>query len=64
MTDVLTSNGSPVCSECEGFVKPDVVFFGEPLPRRFHALAEQVRVCVLCLYINQLPCMSTMWRLL
>ena len=26
--------GYPVCPECGGLVKPDVVFFGEPLPTR------------------------------
>ncbi|ELR12553.1 sitruin, putative [Acanthamoeba castellanii str. Neff] len=39
--DVLTTDGSPICDECDGFVKPDVVFFGEPLPPRFHTLAER-----------------------
>lgn len=24
------------CSSCGGLVKPDIVFFGEPLPARFH----------------------------
>lgn len=25
----------PRCSVCTGIVKPDIVFFGEPLPQRF-----------------------------
>lgn len=25
----------PHCSVCTGIVKPDIVFFGEPLPARF-----------------------------
>ncbi|CAG9466880.1 unnamed protein product [Pedinophyceae sp. YPF-701] len=29
------------CSECEGLVKPCIVFFGEDLPRRFFQLAQQ-----------------------
>ncbi len=24
------------CSHCNGLVKPNIVFFGEPLPARFH----------------------------
>ena len=31
----------PVCKTCnEGVVKPDIVFFGEQLPNRFHRLIE------------------------
>jgi len=32
---------APVCSGCEGFVKPDIVFFGEELPSRFQDLIDQ-----------------------
>eukprot|EP00586_Coscinodiscus_wailesii_P006463 CAMPEP_0172488218 /NCGR_PEP_ID=MMETSP1066-20121228/17651_1 /TAXON_ID=671091 /ORGANISM="Coscinodiscus wailesii, Strain CCMP2513" /LENGTH=243 /DNA_ID=CAMNT_0013255309 /DNA_START=24 /DNA_END=752 /DNA_ORIENTATION=+ len=28
----------PRCPRCEGYVKPDIVFFGEGLPRRFGSL--------------------------
>ncbi|XP_017767390.1 PREDICTED: NAD-dependent protein deacetylase sirtuin-2 isoform X2 [Eufriesea mexicana] len=32
----------PKCEECnEGVVKPDIVFFGEMLPERFHVLADR-----------------------
>lgn len=32
----------PKCEECnEGVVKPDIVFFGELLPERFHHLADR-----------------------
>lgn len=32
----------PKCEECnEGVVKPDIVFFGEMLPERFHFLADR-----------------------
>ncbi|XP_076684825.1 sirtuin 2 isoform X2 [Andrena cerasifolii] len=32
----------PKCEECdEGVVKPDIVFFGEMLPERFHSLADR-----------------------
>lgn len=26
----------PICTDCPGVVKPDIVFFGEKLPDRFH----------------------------
>lgn len=26
----------PICSECKGLVKPDIVFFGEDLPQKYH----------------------------
>jgi len=29
-----------VCTKCGGRVKPDIVFFGEELPDRFHALLK------------------------
>lgn len=29
----------PSCHECDGLVKPDIVFFGENLPARFHSLS-------------------------
>lgn len=30
----------PKCEECDGLVKPDIVFFGEALPERFFRLVE------------------------
>jgi NAD-dependent SIR2 family protein deacetylase len=37
---ILTSNDIPRCQQkrCNGLVKPDIVFFGENLPDRFHSL--------------------------
>lgn len=32
---------APVCAACGGYVKPDIVFFGEGLPHRFHTLLRQ-----------------------
>jgi NAD-dependent SIR2 family protein deacetylase len=32
---------TPKCNSCGGNVKPDVVFFGEGLPNRFHRLLKQ-----------------------
>ena len=29
---------APTCSKCKSYVKPDIVFFGESLPDRFHKL--------------------------
>lgn len=31
----------PRCEKCGGLVKPDIVFFGESLPQRFHQLVEE-----------------------
>jgi Sir2 family len=31
----------PHCHKCHGYQKPDIVFFGEGLPHRFHALLQQ-----------------------
>jgi NAD-dependent SIR2 family protein deacetylase len=30
----------PLCSQCGAYVKPDIVFFGEELPVRFHQLVD------------------------
>lgn len=38
-TVILTSsNDIPTCNDCGGLVKPDIVFFGEDLPEKFHTL--------------------------
>jgi NAD-dependent SIR2 family protein deacetylase len=31
---------APTCRKCQGYVKPDIVFFGEGLPNRFHKLVQ------------------------
>lgn len=31
----------PTCTICNGLVKPDIVFFGEDLPHRFHTLPQK-----------------------
>lgn len=31
---------TPICEKCGGKVKPDIVFFGEGLPARFHKLLK------------------------
>lgn len=38
--EILKEN-VPTCTECNGIVKPDIVFFGENLPERFHILPDQ-----------------------
>jgi NAD-dependent SIR2 family protein deacetylase len=35
------TNTPPKCPKCKSFVKPDIVFFGEGLPERFHTLLSQ-----------------------
>lgn len=37
----ILNDESPRCSSCNGFVKPDIVFFGESLPERFFTLSKQ-----------------------
>ena len=32
---------APTCNHCRGYVKPDIVFFGESLPPRYHRLVRQ-----------------------
>ncbi|KAI8906002.1 DHS-like NAD/FAD-binding domain-containing protein [Gorgonomyces haynaldii] len=31
----------PECPDCKGLVKPDIVFFGEQLPERFHSMIHK-----------------------
>ncbi|CAG9813213.1 unnamed protein product [Phaedon cochleariae] len=34
----IFANTTPICENCPGIVKPDIVFFGESLPTKFHKL--------------------------
>ncbi|KAK4884369.1 hypothetical protein RN001_000640 [Aquatica leii] len=36
MKDQIFEDKIPTCEECPGVVKPDIVFFGENLPSKFH----------------------------
>ena len=36
MRKMVGDNVVPTCDDCNGLVKPDIVFFGESLPERFH----------------------------
>ena len=41
-----TNDGVPKCDACGGVVRPDIVFFGEQLPRRFHSsIPNDFSVC-------------------
>ena len=33
---IVEEKKAPICRHCKGFVKPDIVFFGEQLPTRYH----------------------------
>jgi NAD-dependent SIR2 family protein deacetylase len=35
---ILETNDFPTCNHCGGYVKPDIVFFGEGMPDRFSRL--------------------------
>lgn len=35
MHDKSVNDGIPTCGKCKGYVKPDIVFFGEGLPQEF-----------------------------
>ncbi|XP_038072910.1 NAD-dependent protein deacetylase sirtuin-2-like isoform X2 [Patiria miniata] len=41
MKDEIFADRLPKCTECEGLVKPDIVFFGESLPMRFSKLVME-----------------------
>ncbi|KAJ3162691.1 NAD-dependent protein deacetylase sirtuin-2 [Geranomyces michiganensis] len=43
----------PRCDDCNGLVKPNIVFFGEALPQRFHTLAvKDLSACDLVLVVG------------
>jgi NAD-dependent SIR2 family protein deacetylase len=40
--DSMVQKGQATCCDkCKGWVKPDIVFFGEGLPDRFHSMLQQ-----------------------
>lgn len=39
--EAIFADRVPTCTQCNGVVKPDIVFFGEDLPRKFYELPEQ-----------------------
>lgn len=41
VTEKILGDELPNCEKCNnGIVKPDIVFFGEMLPERFHTLVD------------------------
>ncbi|KAL3796284.1 hypothetical protein HJC23_008604 [Cyclotella cryptica] len=38
---IVEEKRAPACKQCGGFVKPDIVFFGESLPLKYHRLVKQ-----------------------
>ncbi|RZF47384.1 hypothetical protein LSTR_LSTR009123 [Laodelphax striatellus] len=40
LEEKLKLDDVPSCNECIGIVKPDIVFFGESLPEKFHTCAQ------------------------
>ena len=42
--DKIFDDVVPTCEECNGLVKPDIVFFGENLPERFFNLVGWVKL--------------------
>ena len=38
MKDKILQGKPPLCPRCKSYGKPDIVFFGESLPSRFHEL--------------------------
>ena len=48
----ILDDSIPTCKYCGGLVKPDIVFFGEMLPDRFHTLSyldlsdAQLLICI------------------
>lgn len=38
---IVNEKRAPTCLHCKGYVKPDIVFFGESLPPKFHSLVKQ-----------------------
>ena len=39
--DLIKRDIVPTCGKCNGLVKPDIVFFGENLPERFHKSVDK-----------------------
>ncbi len=33
---IVMEKRAPICTTCGGYVKPDIVFFGEALPSKYH----------------------------
>lgn len=51
---LILADEPTICEVCGGYVKPDIVFFGEALPQRFFDEAEEE-----CLFADLLICLGT-----
>jgi len=54
LKDKILDDDDPICKSCGGWVKPNIVFFGEALPPRFFDEAE-----LDCEFCDQLICLGT-----
>ena len=54
LRDKIMMDEDPVCPHCGGWVKPNIVFFGEQLPKRFFDEAEMD-----CTFCDLLICLGT-----
>lgn len=36
LKDLYKTQTVPICKDCKGLIKPDIVFFGEDLPQKYH----------------------------
>lgn len=53
MADAVNSGAVPVCGQCGGLVKPDIVFYGEPLNTSVLMRAENAFAsCDLCIVLG------------
>lgn len=49
----IFADNVPTCDNCNGIVKPDIVFFGENLPRKFYSLpSKDFRECDLLIIMG------------
>ena len=53
MADIVNSGAVPVCGQCGGLVKPDIIFYGEPLNTSVLMRAENAFAsCDLCIVLG------------
>ncbi len=38
---IVEEKCAPVCHTCAGYVKPDIAFFGEAMPSKYHRMVKQ-----------------------
>ncbi len=48
----LAAKEEPYYCKCGGIVKPNIVFFGESLPTKFHSAPQIVKECDLAIIIG------------